>query len=170
MKRLLIVPALVASLACGRAIAADDVPLTKPGEFEVHVVITDRGDEIFDAWDNPTGKPFTVDSIKTAPRGTFLSALVMFKNCRADKAGNCDAVVDIVAYDPSGKVYGFMPEVELWIGKPAPGPGFSQLSRSYMGIAIESKDPIGTYRITAVARDRNAKKEARSEVRFQVGM
>ena len=150
--------------------AADAQSSSGRSAFEISVVITDRGNAIFDAWDHPTGKSFNVDSIKVAPRGKFLSALVTFKGCKADKSGNCNADMDITAYDPSGKIYGTMPGVELWQKKPAPDPGFTQLSRSYMGLVIEPKDPIGTYRITAVARDRNAKTEAKAEIQFQVGM
>jgi len=39
-----------------------------------------------------------------------------------------------------------------------------------MGIVIEPDDPMGTYRVTAVARDRNAKSETGAEVTFNVGM
>jgi hypothetical protein len=170
MTRHRIVYALLASIAAGGAMAADAPSSSVPAAFEINVVITDRGNAIFDSWDRPTGKSFGVDSIKVAPRGKFLSALVLFKGCKADASGNCNADVDIIAYDPSGKVYGTLPGVELWQKKPAPDPGFTQLSRSYMGLVIEPKDPIGTYRVTAVARDRIAKTEAKAEIQFQVGM
>ena len=65
---------------------------------------------------------------------------------------------------------GKMHNAELWRTKPAPSPDFTQLSRDYTGIVIEPNDPVGTYRVTEVARDRNAKTEARAEVSFAVGM
>ena len=61
-----------------------------------------------------------------------------------------------------------MPKVELWQRKLAPEAGNTQLSRSYMGLIIEPKDLPGIYRVTAVARDLNAKSEAKSEARFEV--
>ncbi len=133
-------------------------------------MVTDKAAEIFDTWDNPTGRPFDVPGIKLAARGKILSALILFKGCAPNAAGNCSADVDIIAYDPKGNVYGKMMGVELWQDKPAPSAGFTQLSRSHMAIVIEPNDPVGTYRITAVAKDRNGKREARAETTFQVGM
>lgn len=138
------------------------------GPLEISVAVTDKGNELFDAWDHPTGKPFGVKPIESAQRGKFLSAIVMFKGCTPVSSGNCNAVMDIVAYDPNGKIYGEMPRVELWQDKLAPEPGYTQLSRSYMGLVIEPGDPPGIYRVIAVARDLVAKTEARSEARFEV--
>jgi hypothetical protein len=155
--------------AASGALAADIPKKAAPSQqFEVSVTVTEKGNEFFDSWDRPTGKPFKLAAVKIAPRGKFLSALVLFKGCRPDASGNCNAIMDIVAYDPKGKIYGEMPRVELWQQKPAPDAGYSQLSRSYMGLVIEPNDPPGIYRITVVARDLNAKSEARSEARFEV--
>ena len=160
----------VASLIALGAVAAETSSPASSTAFELSVVVTDRGNSIFDTWDNPTGKRFDVSPIKVAPRGKFLSALLLFKHCKPDKVGHCNADVDIIAYDPKGNVYGKMLGVELWQQKPAPDPGFTQLSRSYMGLVIEPTDPIGTYRVVAVARDKNGKSEVKAETQFQVGM
>lgn len=136
--------------------------------FEVALTVTAKGDELFNSWDHPTGKGFTVEPIKVASRGKFFSAVVLFKGCKPDASGNCNAVMDIVAYDPKGNIYGKMSSVELWQQKPAPEPDYTQLSRSYMGIVIEPNDPPGTYRITVLARDLNAKTATKSESRFEV--
>jgi hypothetical protein len=165
MKHLLIFLSAVAAVS---SVAASTNKSPSPQSFEVALTVTDKGDELFNSWDRPTGKAFNVEPVKTAARGKFLSAVVLFKGCKPDSAGNCDAVMDIVAHDPKGKVYGEMPHVELWQQKPAPNPGYTQLSRSYMGIVIEPSDPTGTYRVSVVARDLNAKTEARSEARFEV--
>ena len=165
MNRLLLLVALVASAA-----GAVDVSnkSAQPQPFEVNLTVTEKGSELFDTWDRPAGKPFNVEPIKVATRGKFLSAVVLFKGCQPDAYGNCNAVMDIVALDPKGKTYGEMPRVELWQNKPAPDPRYTQLSRSYMGLIIEPNDISGTYRITIVARDLNAKTEAKSEARFEV--
>jgi hypothetical protein len=165
MNRLLLLVALVASAAW-----AVDAPnkSPQPQSFEVSLTVTEKGNELFDSWDHPTGKPFNVEPVKVAPRGKFLSAVVLFKGCQPDASGNCNAVMDIVAYDPMGKTYGNMPHVELWQNKPAPDPHYSQLSRNYMGLVIEPNDISGTYLVRVVARDQNAKTEARSEARFEV--
>ena len=170
MKHVCILVSLATSAAFSCYGFAADAPKTNAiaNPFEIHVVVTEHGNELFDSWDRPTGKPFNVVPVKVASRGQFLSAVVLFKGCKADGAGNCNAELDIFAYDPNGKVYGKMPKVELWQRKPAPDPGYTQLSRSYMGIVIEPKDLPGTYRVTAAARDLNAKSEAKSEARFEV--
>jgi hypothetical protein len=170
MTTIRIVATIMASLGSLGVVAAD-TPSKEPNKtFELSIVVTDKGNAIFDTWDKPTGKPFDVSSVKLAPRGKFLSALLMFKGCTPDKSGNCNADVDIIAYDPKGNIYGEMMGVELWQQKPAPDSAFTQLSRSYLGLVIEPKDPIGTYRVTAVARDRNGNVEAKAEAQFQVGM
>ena len=170
MKRFRILMLLVTSaLVSSYDLAADAQKKTGvAAPFEISLVVTEKGDELFNSWDRPTGRAFNVASIKVAPRGRLLSAVVLFKGCKADGSGNCNAELDIVAYDPKGKVYGKMPKVELWQGKPAPEAGYTQLSRSYMGIIIEPKDLPGIYRVTAVARDLISKSEARSEARFEV--
>lgn len=170
MKRLGNVLVLVGSAMLPILSLAADSPksLRDRRPLEVSVTVTDKGNELFDAWDRPTGKPFGVESIKSARRGKVLAAVVLFKGCTPVSSGNCDAEMDIVAYDPNGKIYGEMPRVELWQGKPAPEAGYTQLSRTYMGLVIEPSDPPGVYRIVVVARDLVAKTEARSEARFEV--
>ena len=149
---------------------AADPPLnTLHGEgLEINVIVTEKGNELFDSWDKPTGSSFNVEPVKVASRGEFLSAIILFKGCRADGVGNCNVDMDIIAFDPTGKIYGEMPRVELWQHKPAPDPGFTQLSRGFMGIVIEPTDPPGVYRVTVVARDNNAKTESKSVARFEV--
>ena len=170
MKRFRILRSLVTSAVFSSyGLAADALQKTAAaGPFEINLLVTENGDELFNSWDRPTGKPFNAVPVKVAPRGKFLSAVVLFKGCKADGSGDCNAELDIVAYDPKGKIYGEMPKVELWQRKPAPGAGNTQLSRSYMGLFIEPKDLPGIYRVTAVARDLNAKSEAKSEARFEV--
>lgn len=170
MKRFRILISLVASAAFSSYGLAADAPqkTAASGAFEISLVVTENGGELFNSWDQPTGKRFNVIPVKVAPRGKFLYAVVLFKGCKADGSGNCNAELDIIAYDPKGKVYGEMPKVELWQRKLAPEAENTQLSRSYMGLIIEPKDLPGIYRVTAVARDLNAKSEAKSEARFEV--
>ena len=150
-------------------LAADVKPAAEASSaLEIHLIVTAKGRELFNSWNRPTRKSFQVEPVKVAERGPFLSAVVLFKGCRPDAAGNCDVDLDIVAYDPKGKVYGEMKGVELWKQKPAPDRDYTQLGMDYMGIVIEPQDPSGTYRVTAVARDRNARSEAKSTASFEV--
>ncbi len=160
---------VVTTLGTGITLAAEPKDSSRKSEgLEIHLIVTAKGGELFRTWNNPTGRPFKIDPVKVAQRGPMLSAVVLFKGCKPDPAGNCDVDLDIVAYDPAGKVYGEMKGVELWKEKAAPAPGFMQLGMDYMGIVIEPKDPSGTYRISAVARDRIAKSESKSSISFEV--
>jgi len=160
----------VASLTALGVAAAETSSPAPSTTFELSVVVTDRGKSILDTWDYRTGQRFEISPTKVAPWGKFLSALLLFKGCRPDKRGNCNADVDIIAYDPKGNVCAKLLGVELWQQKPAPDSGVTQLGRSYMNLVIEPTDPSGTYRIVAVARDKNGKTETKAETQVQVGM
>jgi hypothetical protein len=136
--------------------------------LEIQLIVTAEGRALFESWDSPNGKPFEIVPVTIAPRGKFLSAVVLFKGCKADASGTCNVELDIVAYDPAGKVYGEMKGAELWQHRPAPAAGYTQLGVSYMGLEIEPQDPAGTYRVDAKARDRNAGVEAASAAQFDV--
>jgi hypothetical protein len=137
-------------------------------ELEADLIVTAEGRELFNSWDKPTGKPFEIVPVKIAPRGKFLSAVILFRGCKADASGNCNVELDIVAYDPAGKVYGEMKAAELWQHRPAPASGHTQLGVTYMGLEIEAHDPAGAYRVEAVARDLNAGVEVVSATQFEV--
>ena len=136
--------------------------------FNVQLIVTAKGREVLAAWERPSAVPFQIEPVRVAPRGVFLSALVLFKGCRADDSGNCNAQMDVVALDPNGRVYGTMRATELWQGKPAPPPGYTQLSLRYMGVVIEPNDPSGKYRVIVQARDLNSASSATSETTFEV--
>jgi hypothetical protein len=158
-------------------------PGGKPGETTHEMVIKAGSVLAFDAQPLEPPKraamasqPFDVKvvmhlerrTVSVVPRGSFVSADVAFRDCAADSRGLCDAVMDIIAYDPSGKVYGEMRGVELWAGKPPEHAGALSVGQTYMGIRIEPRDPSGTYRVVVLARDRVAGTEARAETQFAV--
>jgi hypothetical protein len=133
------------------------------------VFVTAEGNELFRAWETDPAGGFSIVPVKGARRGEFLSAVVLFTGCAADNDGNCNAVLDITAFDPSGKVYGEFSERELWIGKPAPTSRRTQLAVDYMGLVIEPSDPSGTYKLVAKARDLVSGAEVVAETSFTVG-
>lgn len=138
------------------------------GELSARVVVTDKGAELFNAWETNPDSGFTVIPVNVAKRGVFLSAVVLFTDCAPDPRGDCNAEVDITAYDPNGKVYGRLAGEELWRGKPAPQAGLTQLSVGFMGLVIEPQDPSGTFKVVATARDLVSGKVSNSETSFQV--
>ena len=108
MKRIRILMLLVTTSVLSSYGLAADAPQKRgaTGPFEISLVVTENGGELFNSWDRPTVKRFNVAPVKVASRGKFLSAVVLFKGCKADGSGNCNAELDIIAYDPKGKVYG----------------------------------------------------------------
>jgi len=136
--------------------------------LSAQVVVTAKGRELFHAWESNPAGGFSVVPVKVANRAEFLSAVVLFKDCAGDSNGNCNAVLDITAYDPNGKVYGEFLGEELWVGKPAPKPGHTQLAVGYMGLVIEPADLAGSYKVIIVARDLVAGISVTSEAAFTV--
>jgi len=134
----------------------------------IHPIVTDKAGEVFDHWEHPDGHPFSVPTAHTAQRGAVLAAVVLFEGCSADKEGNCNVDLDIRTVDPTGKTYGEMKGADLWQGKRAPSPGYSQLGHAYMGLRIEPHDPLGTYKVLVIAHDRNAGTTVQAETTFKV--
>ena len=54
---------------------------------------------------------------------------------------------------PDGSVYGETIDANFWRNLSPPPPGQLQLSVDYLGIAIEEKDPSGTYAVEAKVID-----------------
>ena len=157
----------IIALGLGMLPAVQYAQVGASAKFTVKVIVTAEGDALYKAWDS--GRlGFNVVPVRAAARGQFLSAIVLFTGCQPDSSGNCNAEMGLTAYDPSGKVYGEMPNAELWKSKPAPTSGATQLSRDFMGIVIEPADRAGTYRVVVVARDMNAKREAKAETSFSI--
>jgi len=119
------------------------------------LIVTDRGRELLTRWEEGFSS-LEIESIEEAERGVFITAIVLFEGCQANEDGLCDASVDYVAYKPDGSVYGEVRNQELWIDKPPPSAGYSQLSLAYMGLRIEAGDPAGEYAVRARAKDRVA--------------
>jgi len=161
--------AMLMSVFCSLAVADGSAANAQQDTgLKIDLIVTAQGRELFESWDNPNGKPFEIAPVKIAPRGRFLSAVVLFRGCKADASGNCNVALDIVAYDPAGKVYGEIRDAELWQHRPAPAPGHTQLGVAYMGLEIELQDAAGVYRVEAVARDRNAGVETKSATQFEI--
>jgi hypothetical protein len=167
MKNITLIALLFGICVIGKAYA-EPPGLLAPNKFVVEAMVIESSDELFDQWDHPDGKNFSIVPIKIAEREKPISAIIMFKNCRANSSSECNAIADITIYDPNGNVYGQNRNGELWVGKPAPALGYSQLSRSYMGIVIEKKDPAGIYRVVVNAKDLVANTQSESNTQFEV--
>jgi hypothetical protein len=138
------------------------------GKFDVRLLVTTEPEKVFRPSSGPDGKISPAAPATVVERGRRVTAVLFIKDCKPNSADNCDVVVDLQGIDPSGKLFENRKAAELWRNKKAPAPGVAQLGSSKMNIQLEKTDPIGTYRVIAVARDRVAGTEVRSEASFQV--
>ena len=134
--------------------------------FAADLLVTNQPGTVFMRWQQ--GESFQLPNVKTARRGEPIAALVLLSGCAADKQGKCDVRMDMVITDPNGKTYGQTKDEEVWVGKPAPSPGKTQLGVGYMMIRIEPNDPAGAYKVKAHVVDRVAGSSVDREWSFQV--
>ena len=126
-------------------------------DFGAMLVITDKHDEFVQAWNKPAAPDYQprMSTVSQAVRGSTVVALVLFTNCTANEAGNCDSEVDFRVLRPDGSVYAEFANIELWKLK-VPPKGVLSLGKAFVGFKIEMDDPLGTYRFEAVVRDKQA--------------
>jgi hypothetical protein len=145
--------------------AARPAPAAK---LDIHILVTAQPERVFHPTKGPDGKFPQAEPVKVASRGQLIAALVYFKDCRADTAGNCNVDVDLQGVAPGGAVFQNRKGAPLWRSVKAPAAGLTQLGSSYMKMQFEPSDRAGTYRVIAVAHDRNSGVEARAESSFEL--
>jgi hypothetical protein len=155
---LLLLPTAVPKIPTGTA--------ALPRKLDIHILVTAEPEKVFHPTKGPDGKFSQPEPVKVAPKGQLVAALVYFKDCQPDTAGNCNVDVDLQGVAPGGSVFQNRKAAPLWRSVKAPGPGMTQLGSSYMKMQFERSDPAGTYRVIAVAHDRNSGAEARAEASF----
>ena len=127
------------------------------GEFGVQLVLTDKPDELFAAWEKP-GPALLLNETARITRGKPIVGVLFFSGCAPDARGLCEATLRYTISGPDGKAYGKPQNGELWIGKPPPPKGQMQLSIGNIGALIEPKDSLGTYTVVAEVLDKVSKK------------
>jgi hypothetical protein len=160
--------ALLLLPAIPQAGMAQKAPAAPPAKLEIKVLITAEPEQVFSPKKGPDGKFAPAEPVKIAPRGKQIAAVIYFKDCKADAASNCNVDVDLQGIAPDGSLFQNRKGAELWRGKVAPAAGITQLGTQYMKMQIEATDPAGTYRVVAVAHDRNNGATSRSEATFEV--
>ncbi len=138
------------------------------GKLDIRLLVTAEPDKVFRPTTGPDGKHAIAQPVKVAPRGKPIAAFVFFQNCKPDNAGKCNVDLDLLGIDPRGSAFENRKGAPLWRNQKAPHPGIIQLGTSYMKIQLEPKDLAGTYKVVAVARDRNSGAEARADASFEV--
>jgi len=127
------------------------------GGFGAQLVLTDKPDDLFAAWEKP-GPAVMLSETPTAARGLPTVGVILFAGCGANARGKCEATVRFTAETPDGKPWGEPVDGELWIDKPPADNGQMQLSVGNMGIIIDPGDPLGVYKVKGVITDEVTKK------------
>jgi hypothetical protein len=143
-------------------------PPVPQGKLDIRMLITAEPQQVFNPTKGPDGKFKEAPPVKIAPRGKEIAAVIFFKDCKPDAAGNCNVDVDLHGVDPRGTVFENRKGAPLWRGVKAPPPGFVRLGSTYVKLQLEAADPAGIYKLTAVAHDRNAGIDVRAETSFEV--
>ena len=125
------------------------------GDFGAHLVLVGDEEELFRSWDIPSDPVYlkTIDSVKI---NDFITAVVIFSGCKADKNGNCNVTMKFRVVQPDNKDYTKTPPMEVWVNKPAPTGYSLQLSVDYLKIQIEPGEQLGKYIIYTQVTDNNS--------------
>lgn len=124
--------------------------------FGASLLLTDKDDDVIKRWDIPS-LAFNVPTIDTIEKGVPITPLIFFAGCKKDAKGNCNVVASYKIWQPDGKLYGELPDMEVWRDKPAPLDKMLGLTVQYVKIIIEPKDPYGKYIVDAEVFDLNRK-------------
>jgi len=138
-----------------------DIPAPEPGwtksanGFSAMLLLSDEPDDVLRSWSTPNAA-VPVQTADTIARGVPIVAFVFFAGCEPDKHGLCNASADFTIRKPDGSEYESFSDRDLWKGKPAPPHGMLRLSAEYVGVVIESGDPLGEYEVQVSVHDLNA--------------
>lgn len=112
-------------------------------------------EKLYTDWEKPA-KVFHAEETDTVVRNSEINAFVVFGGCEADASGNCNVTVQFKVNAPDGSVYVDAPEMEVWVGKPAPPSDVLQLSVGYLKAVLEPGEQLGSYRVVATVVDQNS--------------
>ncbi len=158
-------PALQAQWKTDGAPVPDTSWRKSDGDFGAMLVLTDRPEEFFAAWETESPGVAMSETV-SAKRGLPIVGVVLFTGCAPDREGLCNSTVTYSVLKPDGTPYGEQQKAELWTGKRPPRKNEIQLSVGNMGIVLEPGDPLGTYVMRAEVHDLVSKKTLRLERPF----
>lgn len=129
--------------------------------FIAQLILTTDEQDLLKKWNTPS-ETVHMSTSSTVERNNPISAFIVFGGCKVDNQGNCDLVTKFKIYQPDGKLYADLPEMEVWSGKPVPPNHSIQLSVAYIKVVIENGEQLGKYnRIDSVVTDRIGKESVK---------
>jgi hypothetical protein len=120
--------------------------------FAVFQVATLDGEGFAARWNRPTAGVEVAETSKVA-RNQPVFTFIIFTGCTPDQRGQCNVTADFRMFDPAGRSFGEQIGAPVWVGLPPPAKNVLQLSSQYLGMVVENKDSLGSYRIVATVTD-----------------
>jgi hypothetical protein len=125
------------------------------GSLESYLLVVNNPGQFFADWNKQLpGMP--VIQANCMFRGHPTTAIVSFAGCKPDPKGLCEALVDFEVFQPDGKLYAEVKDLELWNGKPTIPEGKIELSVGYLTLKLPENSQLGTYKIKAHVWDKVA--------------
>jgi len=134
--------------------------------FIAQLILTTDEQGLLKKWNTPS-ETVDVKTSSTVERNSPISAFIVFGGCKVDQQGNCDLVTKFKIYQPDGKLYADLPEMEVWSGKPVPPNRSIQLSTAYLKVVIESGEQLGKYSFESVVTDKVGKESVKLSSVFE---
>lgn len=134
--------------------------------FIAQLILTTDEQSLLKKWNTPS-ETVNVNTSSTVERNSPISAFIVFGGCKVDQQGNCDLVTKFKIYQPDGKLYADLPEMEVWSGKPVPPNRSIQLSIAYLKVVIENGEQLGKYRFESVVTDKVGKESVKISSVFE---
>lgn len=138
----------------------DDENIKSAESFIAQLILTTDEQGLLKKWNKPSETVY-VNTSSIVERNSPISAFIVFGGCKVDQQGNCDLVTKFKIYQPDGKLYADLPEMEVWSGKPAPPNRSIQLSVAYLKVVVENGEQLGKYKFESVVTDKVGKESVK---------
>lgn len=127
------------------------------GKFGAMLIVTDRYADLAKGWNEPAedGEKPSVTLTESTARGDAVTAAITFSGCTPGIIGRCLADADFIVLKPDGSTYATHRKVPVSRAKP-PAEGKAGLAEGRVRLRVEGNDPLGTWTIRAIVRDRIA--------------
>jgi hypothetical protein len=112
--------------------------------FCAELVLSNNSEVVLRNW-NTKSEGVYFPTSEEMMKGEVVSAFIVFKSCSLTEEGFCKLTQKVIIYQPDGKVYGDIPESEVWFDKKAPDGGSIGLSVDFVKLIIEPHEQIGKY-------------------------
>jgi hypothetical protein len=109
---------------------------------------------------------FPISSATRVVRGQHFMLFPFFRGFTPDKSGECRIDLDVRILRPDGKTYHEQEGIEAV--RQVADPGNVLLPVDLIGVFFEPEDPLGTYRVEVVARDRVKKVTAKDRATIEL--